>query len=197
MTTVGVLESISTKDINTKFGLKKKYSIKVDGVWYDAGWKKPSVVEGTTVSFEFKDGTYGKELTSGLTPTVAGLGAGTAVVSSAAKGSDKPRGKFDASPFPVPPLDPSRSIIRQNALRHATATVNSYLEHNRAMQEGVSPISGVTNLCDSVILAARKYENYISGYDDMEEAAKEVTKGSGSDLLEKLQKVAEKASKNA
>lgn len=187
MSNVGMLESISTKDINTKYGLKKKYSVKIDGVWYDAGWKKPLAVEGTAVSFEYKDGSYGKELTSGLTPAVSGLGAGTSVAAKPAAPAEKVRGKFDAAPFPVPPMDPSRSIIRQNALRHATATVNSYLEHNRAISTtGLSKIDGVHNLCESVILAARLYENYISGYDDEKEAAKEIEMISGESLGDQL-----------
>jgi hypothetical protein len=172
MSNVGLLESITSKDINTKYGLKKKYSVKIDGVWYDAGWKKPTAVEGTHVSFTSKDTSYGKEIDGGLTPAVAGLGAGTST--SAKPAAPAARGKFEAAPFPVPPLDPSRSIIRQNALRHATATVSMYMEHQRHIPP-VNPIGGgVTSLCDSVILAAKKYEEYISGYDTMTEVEKSV-----------------------
>lgn len=175
MSSMGVLESISTKDINTKYGPKKKYSVKIDGTWYDAGWKKPAVSEGTTVSFTYKDGPYGKELDGVMSPAVAGLGAGTSTAAPAKVSTG--RSKYDASPFPVPPLDPSRSIIRQNALRHATATVAAYLEHNRQVADSKSSsLDCVAKLCESVIHAARLYENYISGYDDMHDAEVEAKK---------------------
>lgn len=172
MSSVGIVESITSKDINTKYGLKKKYSVKIDGTWYDAGWKKPTVAEGTTVTFNSKDTTYGRELDGGLVPTVAGLGAGT---STAAKPAATTRGKYDAVPFPVPPLDPSRSIIRQNALRHATATVNMQLEQARHAGVGTSSPS-ISQIVESVVHAARQYEEYISGYDAMNEAQAKVEK---------------------
>lgn len=165
MSNVGVIDSITSKDITTKFGVKKKYSIKIDGTWYDAGWKKPNAVEGTTVSFNYKDGPYGKEIDGGLTPAVAGLGSGTSAAAPAkAAGS---RGKYDAAPFPVPPLDPSRSIIRQNALRHATAIVLGTGAANNVDPAVVS---------HGVISIARILENYISGYDDVEAAKEEIAK---------------------
>lgn len=160
MAQTGLLESISSKEINTKYGPKKKYSVKIDGVWYDAGWKKPTAVEGTHVSFDSKTTSYGKEIDGGLTPAVAGLGAGTSVATKAPAAS---RGKYEAAPFPVPPLDPSRSIIRQNALRHATGTV--------AMVPGMAPT--LDEAVSMVIYAARKYEEYISGYDTVNELEKE------------------------
>lgn len=188
MSNVGTLDTISSKTINTKFGPKLKYSVKIDGTWYDAGWKKPTVSEGTTVQFEFKDGTYGKELTTGLTPAVAGLGAGTSVAAKPA-GTDKPRGKFDAAPFPVPALDPSRSIIRQNALRHATATwdMTARSNSNERIGEPSGTALRVKDVAGAVIAIARIYENYISGYDDMADAAKEVE--AGDELIEALKAV--------
>lgn len=171
MPQVGTVDKISTKDINTKYGLKKKYSVQIDGVWYDAGWKKPTVVEGTTVSFASKDTSYGKEIDGGLTPAVAGLGAGTATT-TAPKAT---RGKYDAAPFPVPPLDPSRSIIRQNALRHATATWEMTFEFNMSERnrEPTGIAAATLDVADAVIQIAKRYENYISGYDDLTDAQKE------------------------
>ena len=61
------VEAISTKEINTKFGIKKAYSLMINAKWYNAGFecpeinsvKKGDVVEGEIVDVKGKDGkTY-------------------------------------------------------------------------------------------------------------------------------------------
>ena len=35
----GIVEQVSTKDVNTKFGLKPTFSMKVNGTWIKCGFK--------------------------------------------------------------------------------------------------------------------------------------------------------------
>ena len=158
----GTVSRIASKDINTKFGAKKKYSMEIDGTWYDAGWKKPTVVEGTVVSFDYKETSYGKELTS-YSPSTGGAGGTTAT--PAAKVNNAFSGGFRGSSFPVPPLDPSRSIIRQNALRHATALVT----HTKANELG-----NELDLATIIIQVARVFEEYVSGDTEVAAAKAEI-----------------------
>lgn len=163
---VGVVTKIVGKPINTKFGPKQKYSMEIGGDWYDAGWKKPTVVEGTTVEYDFKETTYGRELTS-LSPSTKALTM-TPVAPAKVSSGSMPR----SGSFPVPPLDPSRSIIRQNALRHATSTLDSWCSSEAdAAKNGT-----IESLCDAVIRAARRYEEYISGDSELKEVKEEIAK---------------------
>ena len=57
----GIVEQVSTKDVNTKFGTKPTYSMKVNGDWIKCGFKDPKVQVGYEVQFDVNSGTYGME----------------------------------------------------------------------------------------------------------------------------------------
>jgi len=57
----GIVEAISTKDVNTKYGSKPTYSLKVNGTWVKCGFKNPNAGAGDEVEFDGNTGTYGLE----------------------------------------------------------------------------------------------------------------------------------------
>ena len=71
----GIVEQISTKDVNTKFGLKPTYSFKVNNTWVKCGFKNPGVQVDYEVEFDGNSGTYGME-TKAVNVLNRGTGAG-------------------------------------------------------------------------------------------------------------------------
>jgi hypothetical protein len=71
--------------------------------------------------------------------------------------------------FPVGPLDPERSIIRQNSLTQANSAVSTYIN---AMPIGGS--KSLSEFVDGIIEIARKFEAYSAGDLDAAEAAEAV-----------------------
>ena len=57
----GIVEQVSTKMVETKFGTKPTYSFKVNGDWIKHGFKNPNVEVGYVVEFDGIDGKYGME----------------------------------------------------------------------------------------------------------------------------------------
>ena len=115
----GVVESIGTKEVKTRYGMKPTYSAKIDGEWFKLGFSKPPFGKGDSISFNYEESTYGNEMdvksvtTEGApTPTVGGAGA---------VGAAAPRPAFTGGKgvFPIPPLDGQRSIVRQSSLTNA------------------------------------------------------------------------------
>jgi hypothetical protein len=76
-------------------------------------------------------------------------------------------GGYSRGAFPVPALDGSRSIIRQNALTQANACVGHYLHHGLQL---VSDEHSVEDLARKVIEVARIFEAYSAGDLDAKEA---------------------------
>jgi hypothetical protein len=161
--TIGVA-SKSVKMVETKFGPKPTYSIKgTDGQWYKAGFKNPACAEGDTVSFDFTESKYGKDIDmstfskgAGEAPAVA---SPTATATPAARSYGPP-----AKPFPIPPLHGDRAIIRQNALTNARELFAVHMEINKQKEWDADVISTV------IIQLARKFEAYSAGDLDMAEA---------------------------
>lgn len=153
------------------------HKVNIDGTWYEAGYSKPSGVGiGEVVQFE-SEFKFGKQqLVGGLTRT-----AGTPTPPSATTtppavtGGRGPDGLmrdnkgFIAKEFPVPMLHPDRSIIRQNALAHATKLYTAYQEDN----SGAAPYHeiSVTEAAGEVIEIARLFEAYSTGMLDVMGAA--------------------------
>lgn len=56
----GVVEAVSLKEVETRFGPSNKVGLKIDGVWYSGFFKKrPTVEKGDNVSFDVKtNGEY-------------------------------------------------------------------------------------------------------------------------------------------
>ena len=143
MMQTGVVEAVSTKQVNTRFGEKTAYSVKIEGQWYGNGFKSPGVDKGQQVQFDYKmQGNY-KNITS-IVPT----GAASAPSS----------GTTSSSSWPIP-KDSSRdrSIIRQNCVGNAI----KLLELSKAKD-----VDSAT-----VIATARDLEAYCTGDLDAAEAS--------------------------
>jgi len=101
----GVVEAKSNK--------YDKFSILVDDVWYSSKFEIKAE-KGDVV--EFDNGGAGKKWCSKLKVVSKGSGSPAAAVSSGT-----PAKSFSRGAFPVPQLDGSRAIIRQNAVTNANA----------------------------------------------------------------------------
>jgi len=173
----GIVESVSTKDVNTKFGLKPTFSMKVNGTWVKCGFKDPGVSVGNQVEFDGVTGTYGVEtkkvivLSKGTTAPAAASPASTPtpVVGKTFSG-----GGYKEKVFPIPPLHGDRAIVRQNALARAT---DIYIA-----ARGGKPFELELSTLDLVIQFARKFEAYTAGDLDLESATNEVANEVESDI---------------
>ena len=168
----GVVESVTTKEVTTKFGTKPTYSIKVDGKWIRCGFKNPNVEAGYTVDFDAASGPYGLEtksvnVVSRSAPVATAVAAPVAVPSSAPKSYG---GGYKEKVFPIPPLHGDRAIVRQNALARAT---DVYIA-----ARGGKPFELEASTLDLIISFARKFEAYTAGDLDLEEAIQESTETS-------------------
>lgn len=170
----GTVEQVSTKDVNTKFGLKPTYSLKVNGGWVKCGFKNPKANVGDTVQFDGEHGTYGLE-TKAVTVTSKGSSSGVAlggsstpVVMTGALSTGKPfagGSGYKDKVFPIPPLHGDRAIIRQNALARATDLVIA--------AKGAKPFEVDEASLNVIISFARKFESYTAGDLDLAEAIAE------------------------
>jgi hypothetical protein len=154
----GVIQAFDSETIS-KPG-KRPFTVHkvcVDGMWYEAGYTKPAFGIGEQVNFEAEK-KYGK---MAITSTInRGAGGGSAPAPSAPPASSGGGGGGRsyggvAKEFPVPALHPDRSIIRQNALAHATKLV---------CDAGV--IEAGDNLDDwaeTIVGLAYKFEEYATG----------------------------------
>jgi hypothetical protein len=160
----GIVQSISTKDVNTKFGNKPTYSFKVNDMWIKCGFKNPNVQVGYEVEFDGVSGTYGVEtksvniLNKAAAPTPAATATAVAAPKAAYSG-------YKEKVFPIPPLHGDRAIVRQNALARAT---DVYIA-----ARGGKPFDLEDTTLDLIIKFARKFEAYTAGDIDMAEAMQE------------------------
>ena len=152
----GTIQAFDSETIN-KPG-KRPFTVHkvcVDGVWYEAGYSKPAFGIGEVVSFEAEK-KYGKMAVTSPISRGAGGGASPAPALEVPKSSSGGRNYGGvAKEFPVPPLHPDRSIIRQNALAHATKLYCS----------NVAP-GEITNLdvaAECIVTLAYKFEEYATG----------------------------------
>jgi hypothetical protein len=161
----GIVEQVSTKDVNTKFGLKPTFSMKVNGNWVKCGFKNHNASVGDEVEFDGNTGTYGME-TKAVNIIRKGAGAPAAVVtSSTATPPAKAFGGFKEKVFPIPPLHGDRAIVRQNALARATDIFIA--------ARGGKPFELDATTLNMVIGFARTFEAYTAGDIDMAEAQAE------------------------
>lgn len=160
----GIVEAVSTKDVNTKFGNKPTFSLKINGGWVKCGFKNPNASVGDEVEFDGNTGTYGLE-----TKAVNVLRKAAASAPAAATSNSTPTPKvvsgYSAKVFPIPPLHGDRAIVRQNALARAT---DIYIA-----ARGGKPFELEGSNLDFVISLARKFEAYTAGDLDLAEAEAE------------------------
>lgn len=167
-----VVESITNKTVNTKFGPKPAYSIKANGVWFSVGWKNPKFNVGDTLDFKFEESQYGKKIDEATVRVLSkGSGASTPPVSGTTPAEAAPTPSRSFGPpqkvFPVPLMHGDRSIIRQNALTNAREVVIARMPD--ALRDIVDPDD--EELARRIIAMARMFEEYSAG--DIERRAAE------------------------
>ena len=152
-----IIENITTKDVNTKFGPKPAYTIMANGEKFSYGFKKPTFAIGDEIDFQFTESTYGKQVDPVSVRMIKkGSGTITATVSSAPTKTYTPPTKV----FPIPPLHGDRAIVRQNSVTNATkVVVDSYIKS----KEVANPIE----LANAIVEVAKIFEAYSCGDDDM------------------------------
>ena len=152
-----IIENITTKDVNTKFGPKPAYTIIANGERFSYGFKKPTFAVGDTVDFQFTESTYGKQVDATSVRMISkGTGApATATVSSATTKTYVPPSKV----FPIPPLHGDRAIVRQNSITNATKLVSD-------MQAKSKSEIDVMVLANTIVEVAKVFEAYSCGDND-------------------------------
>jgi len=158
-----IVENITQKEVNTKFGPKPAFSITANGERYSYGFKKPTFKIGDTIDFQFTENTYGKnvDLTS---VRLLSKGEGAPAVTATSVAPSKPS-YGAAKVFPIPPLHGDRAIVRQNSITNAVKAFDNYLRG-----EDVVPKS-IDEYAEEIIAVARKFEAYSCG--DLDLAAAE------------------------
>lgn len=155
-----IVENITEKEVNTKFGPKKAYSINANGERYGYGFKKPTFSIGDEVDFQFTENTYGKNVDLASVRLLT-KGTGTPPPSTATTAPSKPS---YGSPkvFPIPALHGDRAIVRQNSVSNAVKLIT----------DSVKPTDKCNweSLASEAIQIARMFEAYSCGDLDMDVA---------------------------
>lgn len=166
------VESISSKEVNTKFGMKPTYSFKAGGEWYKCGFKNPRVAVGDVVEFTFTEGAYGKDVNMDTLKKAGGGAPSTSTPPARpATGGGYGSGK---GVFPIPPLDGQRSIVRQNSLTNAVNLLKDKPTKSLTVEEQA-------DLCISI---ARKFEAYSCGDIDLASAKEKAASKAAKSLPE-------------
>jgi hypothetical protein len=156
-----IVENITNKEVNTKFGPKPAYTIVCSGERYGYGFKKPTFAIGDEVDFQFTENSYGKnvDLTS---VQMLKKGVGTVAVASVAGSVSKPSYSPPSKVFPIPALHGDRAIVRQNSITNATKAI---CDNGNNEQELTN-----TEYAEKIIEIARMFEAYSCGDLDAEAA---------------------------
>ena len=157
-----IIENITSKEVNTKFGPKPAFSIKTGEGWFSYGFKKPMFAIGDEVDFQYTENTYGKNVDHASVKLITKGGGAVGGSTSAAPAATPMRsgGGYAAKVFPIPALHGDRAIVRQNSVTNATKIVMDLVAKG-AEQETVAL---------EVIRVARILESYSCGDIDAEMA---------------------------
>jgi len=128
-----IVENITQKEVNTKFGPKPAFSITANGERYSYGLN----VDLTSVRLLSK-------------------GEGAPATATVAGAPSKPS-YGAAKVFPIPPLHGDRAIVRQNSITNAVKAADNYLRG-----EDSTP-SNLDEYAEFIIQLARKFEAYSCG----------------------------------
>ena len=143
-----IIENVTNKQVNTKFGPKPAYSVKTAEGWFSYGFKKPTFNIGDEVDFQYTENTYGKNIDHASVRMINKGTGGSAPASAPAA-----RPAFAQIVFPIPLLHGDRAIVRQNSVTNATKLV---VETNG---KGKTP----EELTERIINVARMFEAYSCG----------------------------------
>lgn len=146
------VSNTEARNIQTKFGAKQKFILADEfGNKYEAGWKNPGIPPGAFVEADMEENQYGKQITN---IRVKGAGGAAPAPSAGPVAATSAR---PAEPgFPLNPQSREISIIRQNALTNAVATLSRFPTDDD---------TSVADFTDKVLEIARKYADYTSGHD--------------------------------
>lgn len=157
-----IIENITTKDVNTKFGPKPAYTIIANGEKFSYGFKKPTFAVGDTVDFQFTESTYGKQVDATSVRMIS-KGDGKAMVSAATVSSAPTKTYTPPSKvFPIPLLHGDRAIVRQNSITNATKLVTELSANSKAAPD-------FDALASVIVDIAKRFEEYSCG--DLDAAA--------------------------
>ena len=166
-----VVENITSREVNTKFGPKPAFTVVANGERFSYGFKKPAFAIGDEIDFHFTENTYGKNVdVASLRVIKRGSGGATPILTSAAPTAPS-RGSYTppAKVFPIPPLHGDRAIVRQNSITNATKAVVDMLSSSKSKDS-----LEFDSLAETIISMARKFEAYSCGDLDAELAEKMV-----------------------
>ena len=129
----GVVDSVFTKQVTTRFGDKQVHHAKVDAIEFSTGFKQvvqAGEVINLPVAWQYGNWQYveTQDNIRDTLPTVTA--AETAAVAPAASGGG---GKKGYGKFPVDPLDGQMSIIRQNSMNRAVEILENMMTASPAL----------------------------------------------------------------
>lgn len=162
-----IIEDITTKQVNTKFGMKPAYNIVANGERFNYGFKKPTFNISDEVDFQFTESTYGKNVDLA---SVRLINKGTAPVTAPTpevKRAPSGGGGYAAKVFPIPPLHGDRAIVRQNSVTNASKIVSDFKGKYDSLEA----------YTEAVISTARMLEAYSCGDIDRAQAESMSTEG--------------------
>jgi len=160
-----IIENITQKEVNTKFGPKPAFTVHANGERFSYGFKKPTFKIGDTVDFQYTENTYGKNVDLASVRLLS-KGEGAPAISGVVVGGSSPAPKAYSAPakvFPIPPLHGDRAIVRQNSITNAVKAVAD-------TQQG--DVDDLDEYVAKIISVARQFEAYSCGDTDLEMAEK-------------------------
>ena len=158
-TVEGIIEQVKKKTVGagTSWGPKDVQSFKMNGEWYNGGFKRWEVDEGDEVAITYVVNDKGYKDAKGIAVKAKGAGPARADTGVARPGRS----------FPIDPLAPERATARQNAI-HGTSRVFA-----AAIMAGKIEYADGDDLATQFVAFAKTLEAYSTG-DIEREAAEEL-----------------------